>query len=94
MFLGIGTLYSQTGVYVGQWSGGLQNGPGKSFFKNGNKYEGDYMDGFKHGKGTFTVQVRKSNNIIAGNGRERFMIELNLLKNVFLGTPFLTNCIF
>jgi hypothetical protein len=54
---GIGTLYSQTGVYVGQWSGGIQNGLGKSFFNNGNLYEGEYKDGFKHGKGTFTVQV-------------------------------------
>jgi hypothetical protein len=56
--LGIGTLYSQTGVYVGHWSGGLQNGRGKSFFNNGNSYEGDYKDGFKDGKGTFKVQVR------------------------------------
>jgi len=36
---------------------GLLNGFGKSFFNNGNKYEGEYKDGFKHGKGTFTVQV-------------------------------------
>ena len=79
MFLGIGTLYSQTGIYVGQWSGGLQNGSGKSFFKNGNKYEGDYMDGFKHGKGTFTVQVRTSNDIISGNSRESFMIGLKFI---------------
>ncbi len=35
----------------------LLNGFGKSFFNNGNKYEGEYKDGFKHGKGTFTVQV-------------------------------------
>ena len=58
MFIsGIGTLYSQTGVYFGQWSGGIQSGFGKSFFNNGNKYEGEYKDGFKHGRGTFTVQV-------------------------------------
>ena len=43
---------------MGHWSGGLQNGRGKSFFNNGNSYEGDYKDGFKDGKGTFKVQVR------------------------------------
>ena len=36
-----------------------------------------------------------SNDIIAGNGRERFMIEFKFLKNDFYGTAlFLTNCIF
>ena len=46
-YLGMGTLYSRTGVYVGEWAGGLQEGRGTALYNNGNKYSGEFKNGFK-----------------------------------------------
>ena len=52
---GLGTLFSQTGVYVGAWRDGLQSGNGSAIYNNGNRYEGEFSRGFKHGHGVFSV---------------------------------------
>ena len=52
---GIGTFFSQTGTYVGEWRYGLQNGNGTALYNNGNKYAGQFVNGYKEGYGEFTV---------------------------------------
>jgi hypothetical protein len=42
-------------VYVGSWSDGLQSGNGTALFHNGNRYVGQFRDGFKEGYGVFTA---------------------------------------
>ena len=46
----MGTFYSQTGVYVGEWVGGLQEGQATALYNNGNKYTGQFKAGFKVSK--------------------------------------------
>ena len=55
--VGIGTLESRTGIYIGAWKDGLQNGNGTAIYNNGNKYEGEFSKGFKHGYGQFSVST-------------------------------------
>jgi hypothetical protein len=52
---GLGTFYSQTGVYIGSWVEGIQEGNGTALYNNGNKYTGQYKNGFKEGYGLFEV---------------------------------------
>jgi hypothetical protein len=42
------------GEYVGQLNGEKKHGTGKMTYKNGNSYEGDWVDDYRHGKGVFT----------------------------------------
>ena len=63
---------------MGQWLNGIQDGFGKSFFNNGNKYEGEYKDGFKHGKGTFTVQVRRWNDQVLVSSLSLFRVAVGV----------------
>merc|ERR1712224_695424 len=37
--------------YNGQWVKDLQNGKGNAILKNGDKYDGDWVDGKQHGNG-------------------------------------------
>ena len=50
---GLGTLVSQTGVYVGEWEEGVQSGEGTARYNNGNNYTGQFRAGQKHGSGVF-----------------------------------------
>ena len=52
---GIGTFESRTGIYIGAWKDGLQDGNGTVIYNNGNKYEGEFRQGFKNGYGKFSV---------------------------------------
>ena len=36
------TNFSRTGVYVGNWKDGLQDGNGTAMYNNGNKYTGQF----------------------------------------------------
>ena len=36
---------------------GLQNGNGTALYNNGNRYIGQFLDGFKHGIGKFLVNT-------------------------------------
>ena len=54
---GIGSFESQTGIYIGEWKRGLQNGNGTAIYNNGNRYIGQFKDGFKSGYGKFQVNV-------------------------------------
>lgn len=51
----MGTLESRTGIYIGSWKSGLQNGNGTAIYNNGNRYDGQFKNGFKHGYGKFSV---------------------------------------
>ena len=44
-FSGIGTFESRTGIYIGAWKDGLQDGNGTAIYNNGNKYEGKFHKG-------------------------------------------------
>lgn len=48
-------LRTNTGVYVGEWIKGLQQGNGTALYNNGNTYKGEFWEGLKHGKGVFEV---------------------------------------
>ena len=37
---GIGTFESRTGIYIGSWKSGLQEGNGTAIYNNGNRYDG------------------------------------------------------
>ena len=54
---GIGSFESQTGIYIGEWKRGLQNGNGTAIYNNGNRYIGQFKDGFKSGYGKFQVNT-------------------------------------
>ena len=54
---GIGSFESQTGIYIGEWKRGLQNGNGTAIYNNGNRYIGKFKDGFKSGYGKFQVNT-------------------------------------
>ena len=51
----MGILHTRTGVYVGEWEKGLQQGNGTALYNNGNTYKGEFWKGLKHGKGVFEV---------------------------------------
>ena len=53
--IGLGILRTKTGTYVGEWVQGLQQGNGTALYNNGNKYEGEFWKGLKHGRGVFEV---------------------------------------
>ena len=61
---GIGTFESRTGIYIGSWKSGLQEGNGTAIYNNGNRYDGEFEAGFKHGYGKFTVTT--NNDIYTG----------------------------
>ena len=67
---GIGTFESQTGIYIGEWRQGLQNGNGTALYNNGNRYIGQFQDGFKHGIGKF--QVNTIGDVYEGEFRNGF----------------------
>ena len=48
-------LRTNTGVFVGEWVKGLQQGNGTALYDNGNTYKGEFWEGLKHGKGIFEV---------------------------------------
>tara|TARA_A100001011_G_scaffold304793_1_gene319217 strand:- start:1280 stop:3124 length:1845 start_codon:yes stop_codon:yes gene_type:complete len=51
-------------TYNGAWAGAYENGFGKVLFKNGNRYEGEFLDSVIHGKGKFFY---KNGEIYEGN---------------------------
>ena len=62
---GIGTFESRTGIYIGSWKSGLQEGNGTAIYNNGNRYDGEFLAGFKHGYGKFTVTT--NNDVYTGS---------------------------
>ena len=40
-----------TGHYDGMFKDGKRNGPGKYVYKNGDVYEGEYLNDLRHGRG-------------------------------------------
>ena len=61
---GLGILQTKTGVYVGEWKKGLQQGNGTAFYNNGNIYKGEFKEGLKNGNGVF--EVPSKGDIYAG----------------------------
>ena len=54
---GIGTyVYSNLGIYTGEWRYGMKNGKGKYTFKDGGIYDGEWKDGKYDGKGKYTFK--------------------------------------
>mmetsp|Transcript_1027 Transcript_1027/g.2835 ORF Transcript_1027/g.2835 Transcript_1027/m.2835 type:complete len:378 (-) Transcript_1027:123-1256(-) len=47
--------FCQDGSYIGDWAGDEKEGFGRQTWPNGNKYEGEFLGGRRHGKGTFWV---------------------------------------
>ena len=93
---GIGSFESQTGIYIGEWKRGLQNGNGTAIYNNGNRYIGQFKDGFKSGYGKF--QVNTIGDVYEGEFRNglrngqvslffydayRRFLKINLLNNNF-----------
>lgn len=57
--------FKDGGEYTGELKGRKPNGKGKTIYKNGNTYEGEYIKGKREGNGTYTFHVEKS---MWGNG--------------------------
>ena len=47
------------GVYTGQLNNGKFHGYGKKIFYNGDIYDGNWKDGYEHGKGVYTCGKKK-----------------------------------
>ena len=71
---GIGSFESQTGIYIGEWKQGLQNGNGTALFNNGNSYNGQFQNGLKHGYGKF--QVNTIGDVYEGEFRKGLRLSL------------------
>jgi hypothetical protein len=46
--------------YNGEWMNDLPNGIGREYWKDGTKYEGDFTNGAKNGRGTLTFGIDNS----------------------------------
>ena len=46
--------FKDGGEYTGELKGRKPNGKGKTIYKNGNTYEGEYIKGKREGNGTYT----------------------------------------
>jgi hypothetical protein len=45
--------YASGDVYEGEWVNGKFQGKGTYIWKNGQKYQGEYFEGLRHGDGDF-----------------------------------------
>lgn len=53
-------------AYEGQFKKGLPNGKGTYKWSNGDSYVGDWIDGFRHGEGSFTFKYDGRDTTISG----------------------------
>ncbi len=50
---GQGIMKYRSGIYVGDWKGGLRNGQGKFTWNNNDTYNGTWVEDKRHGQGTY-----------------------------------------
>lgn len=53
-------------TYTGIFKDGLPNGVGKYVYKNGNIFQGNWLNGQKNGKGKFEIKINGKKNTITG----------------------------
>jgi hypothetical protein len=88
-----GKYYYSDSYYIGPLLNGLPSGKGKLYYKNGNiKYEGDFVDDKREGKGKYIYEERKDyigkmlNGFINGIGAILKMKSIINMMRIFILT--------
>jgi hypothetical protein len=64
-------------TYIGIFKAGLPNGIGKYIFKNGDIFQGNWLNGQKNGKGKFEFKIDGKKNTVAGYWKKDEYVGVN-----------------